>query len=70
MELKPSNEFIELDTLSLKGRKKQRFFYYLYSHNHKAVLKIALKLKISASEVIRYLIDFKLKEIEKELKGK
>ena len=61
------NNELFVEPLSLKNKRKQRFFYYLYSHDHEAVLALASKLGISASEVIRYLIEFRLNSVESTL---
>ena len=55
---------INLERLSLKGKRKQRFFYYLYSYQHEFLVETSSKLGISASEIVRYLIENKLNEKE------
>jgi len=49
--------------LSLRNKRKLRFFYYLYSDDHEAVRKAAAKLGFSASEMVHYLINMKLSDV-------
>ena len=57
-------------SLSLRNKRKQRFFYYLYSYQHELLLEVSSKLGISASDILGQIIECGLPEIKKQIKNK
>ncbi|GEM_PF-4986424 len=56
------------EPLSLKGLRRHRFSYYLYTDTAETVKIIARELRLSKSELIQYLIEAKSGEIREEFK--